>query len=88
MEASEKASVTSRKAPRRIIFTFCNLLRGVRDEKEKTKSVVPKWILPPYPKKCSNFSQLHLFLLVLFMVIGPPITANYGLLIQVFSVKL
>ena len=34
MEASEKASVASRKAPRRIIFTFCNLLRDVRDEKE------------------------------------------------------
>ena len=63
MEASEKASVASRKAPRRIIFTFCNLLRDVRDEKE-TKTVVPKWILPPYPKKFSNISQLHLFLLV------------------------
>ena len=35
MEASEKASVASRKAPRRIIFTFCNLLRDVRDEKRK-----------------------------------------------------
>ena len=56
MEASEKASVASRKAPRRIIFTFCNLLRDVRDEKKKTKTVVPKWILPPCPKKFSNFS--------------------------------
>ena len=64
MEASEKASVASRKAPRRIIFTFCNLLRDVRDEKKKTKTVVPKWILPPYPKKFSNISQLYLFLLV------------------------
>ena len=64
MEASEKASVAFRKAPRRIIFTFCNLLRDVRDEKEITKTVVPKWILPPYPKKFSNISQLHLFLLV------------------------
>ena len=59
MEASEKASVASRKAPRRIIFTFCNLLRDMRDEKEKTKTVVPKWILPPYPQKITNFSQLH-----------------------------
>ena len=61
MEASEKASLASRKAPRRIIFT---LLRDVRDEKEITKTVVPKWILPPYPKKFSNISQLYLFLLV------------------------
>ena len=64
MEASEKASVASRKAPRRIIFTFCNLLRDVRGKKEKTKTVVPKWILPPYPKKFWNFSQPHLFLFV------------------------
>ena len=34
MEASEKASVASGKIPRGIIFTFCNLLRDVRDEKE------------------------------------------------------
>ena len=64
MEASEKASVASGKAPRRIIFTFCNLLRGVRDEEKKTKTIVPKWILPPCPKKFSNFLQLHLFLFV------------------------
>ena len=37
MEASEKASVASRKAPRRILFTFCNLLRDVRDEIRKPK---------------------------------------------------
>ena len=42
MEVSEKASVASREAPTRIIFTFCNLLRDMRDEKEKTKTVVPK----------------------------------------------
>ena len=40
------------------------MLRDMRDEKEKTKTVVPKWILPPYPKKITNFSQLHLFLFV------------------------
>ena len=58
MEASEKAS---RKEPRRIIFTFCSLLRDVRDEKKENQTVVLKWILPPCPKKFSNFSQLHLF---------------------------
>ena len=31
MEASGKASAASGTAPRRIIFTFCNLLREVRD---------------------------------------------------------
>ena len=64
MEASEKASVASRKAPRRIIFTFCNLLRDVRGKKKKTKTVVPKLILPPYPKKFSKILQLLLFLFV------------------------
>ena len=34
MEASERASVASGKAPRRIIVGFCNLLRDVRDEKK------------------------------------------------------
>ena len=42
MEASEKASVAFGMEPRRIIFTFCNLLRDVRDGKKKTKTVVPK----------------------------------------------
>ena len=32
--------------------------------KKKTKTVVPKWILPPCPKKFSNFPQLHLFVFV------------------------
>ena len=34
-----------RKVPRRIIFTLCDLLRDVRDvrdEKKKTKAIVPK----------------------------------------------
>ena len=34
-----------RKVPRRIIFTLCDLLRDVRDvrdEKKKTKAMVPK----------------------------------------------
>ena len=83
MEASEKASVASGKAPRRIIFTFCNLLRDVRDEKEKTKTVVPKWILPPYPKKFSkNFATSPVPIRrsgQAFMVIGPRMAANYGL---------
>ena len=42
MEVSEKATVAPRKAPKRIIFTFCNLLCGVRDEKKKTKTVALK----------------------------------------------
>ena len=42
MEVSEKASVAPRKATKIIIFTFCNLLCGVGDEKMKTKTVAPK----------------------------------------------
>ena len=41
MEALERASVASEKAPRRIIFTFCNLLRNVRGEKRKPKPWSP-----------------------------------------------
>ena len=41
MEASDKASVASGKALRRIIFTFCNLLRDVRDQKRKPKPWSP-----------------------------------------------
>ena len=52
-----------RKAPRRIIFTFCDLLCDVRDEKRK-QSRGAQIILPPCPKKFSNFSQLRLFLFV------------------------
>ena len=52
-----------RKAPRRIIFTFCDLLCDVRDEKRK-QSRGAQIILPPCPKTFSNFSQLRLFLFV------------------------
>ena len=41
MEALERASVASGNAPRRIIFTFCNLLRDVRGEKEN-QNLAPK----------------------------------------------
>ena len=63
MEALERASVASGNAPRRIIFTFCNLLRDVRGEKEN-QNRGPQIILPPCPKKSLNFSQLRLFLFV------------------------
>ena len=82
MEASEKASVASGTAPRRIIFTFCNLLRDVRDEKRK-----------PKPWSPSEFSHLDPKIFKFFaifpvpirksgqasMVIGPRIAANYDL---------
>ena len=82
MEASEKASVVSGKAPRRIIFTFCNLLRDVRDEKTKPK--------PWSPNEFSHLAQkIFKFFATLpvpirksgqaSMVIGPRIAANYGL---------
>ena len=61
MEASEKASVASGKAPRRIIFTFCNLLR---DEKRKPKPWSPNEFSHLTPKPFSNFLQLLLFLFV------------------------
>ena len=63
MEALERASVASGNAPRRIIFTFCNLLRDVRGEKEN-QNRGPQIILPPCPKKSLNFWQLRLFLFV------------------------
>ena len=49
MEASEKASVAFGKAPRRIIFTFCNLQK---------QSCCKAKLLPSYTsllKKLSNF---------------------------------
>ena len=55
MEASGKASVAFGKTPRRIMFTFCNLLR---DKKKKTKTEVPKWILPTCPKKFSDHHDI------------------------------
>ena len=75
MEASDKASVASGKALRRIMFTFCNLLRDVRDQKRKPKP----WSLPqkifkffatsPVPIRRSGQA---------FVVTGPCIAANYG----------
>mgnify|MGYP006963818177 FL=1 len=61
-----------RKAPRRIIFTFCDLLCDVRDEKRK-QSRGAQIILPPCPKKFSNFSQLRLFLFV-----GPSLYGHWS----------
>ena len=52
-----------RKAPRRIIFTFFDLLCDVRDEKRK-QSRGAQIIHPSCPKKFSKFSQLRLFLFV------------------------
>ena len=63
MEASEKASVASGKAPRRVIFTFCDLLRDVRDEK-RNRNCGPQMNFTTLPQKFSYFSQLHLFLFV------------------------
>ena len=64
MEALERASVASGNAPRRIIFTFCNLLRDVRGEKRIPKPWSPN-NSPTLPQKKSlNFSQLRLFLFV------------------------
>ena len=40
MEASEKASVASGRYQEE--FTLCDLLCDVRDEKKKTKAMVPK----------------------------------------------
>ena len=39
MEALERASVASGRASRRIIFTFCNLLRDVRGEERNPSQV-------------------------------------------------
>ena len=55
----------------------------MRDEKEKTKTVVPKWILPPYPKKNYKFFATSPVPIrrsgQTFTVIGSRIAANYGL---------
>ena len=56
MEASKKASMASGKAPRRIIFTFCNLLRVVRDEKRKPKPCSPNEFSRLAPKKFQIFA--------------------------------
>ena len=64
MEALEKALLAPGKAPRRIIFTFCNLLRDVRDEKRKPKPWSPNEFSHLAPKNFQIFPQLHLFLFV------------------------
>ena len=61
MEASEKESVASGTAPRRIIFTFCNLLRDVRDEKRKPKPWSPNEFSHLAPKNFQIFLSLFLF---------------------------
>ena len=66
MEASEKASVASRKAPRRIIFTFCNLLRDVRDEK-KNQNRGPQMNSPTLPQKIFKFFRNR----CLFLFVSP-----------------
>ena len=55
MEASEKVSVASGKVPRRIIFTFCNLLCDVRDEKRKPKPWSPNEFSHLAPKNFQIF---------------------------------
>ena len=55
MGASDKASVASGKAPRRIIFTFCNLLGDVRDEKRKPKPWSPDEFYHLAPKNVQIF---------------------------------
>ena len=82
MEASEKASVASGKAPRRIIFTFCNLLRDVRDEKRKPNRWSPNEFSYLAPKIFKFFATSPVPIRrsgQAFMVTGPRIAANYGL---------
>ena len=82
MEASEKASVAFGEAPRRIIFTFCNLLRDVRDEK-RNQNRGPQVNSPTLPQKIFKFFATSPIPICrsgqAFMVIGPRIVANYGL---------
>ena len=54
MEALERASVASGRAARRIIFTFCNLLRDVRGEERKPKPWSPN-NSPTLPQKVFKF---------------------------------
>ena len=54
MEALERVSVASGNAPKRIIFTFCNLLRDVRGEKRKPKLWSPN-NSPTLPQKIFKF---------------------------------
>ena len=52
----------TQKGTKKNYITFCNLLCGVGDEKKGNQNRGPQIILPLCPKKCSNFSQLRLFL--------------------------
>ena len=82
MEALERASGASGNAPRRIIFTFCNLLRDVRGEKRKPKPWSPN-NSPTLPQKIFKFFATSPVPFCrsgqAFMVIGPRIAANYDL---------
>ena len=57
MEASERISVASRKAPRRIIFTFCNLLHDVHEKENQNRG--PQMNSPTLPPK--NFQIFRNF---------------------------
>ena len=79
MEVSEKASVASGKTPRRIIFTFCNLLR---DEKRKQNRGL-QMNSPTLPQKIFKFSATSPVPIrrsgQAYMVIGSRTATNYGL---------
>ena len=79
MEVSEKASVASGKAPRRIIFTFCNLL----SDKKENQNRGPQMNSPTLPQKVFKFSLTSPVPIrrsgQAFMVIGSPRATNYVL---------
>ena len=79
MEVSEKVSVASGETPRRIIFTFCNLLR---DEKRKQNRGL-QMNSPTLPQKIFKFSATSPVPIrrsgQAYMVIGSRIATNYGL---------
>ena len=82
METLERVSVASRRASRRIIFTFYNLQRNVRGEKRKPKPWPPN-NSPTLPQKMFKFFATSPVPVgrsgQASMVIGPRIAANYGL---------
>ena len=57
MEASEKASVASGRHQEELYLRFVTCCVT----KKENQSCGPKIILPPCPKKFSNFSRLRLF---------------------------
>ena len=63
MEASEKASVASGKHQEELYLRFVTRCMTCVTKKEN-QSRGAQIILPPCPKKFSNFSQLRLFLFV------------------------